>query len=56
MFNQEKFSPRDLELLAAAVDGVLSASEQVEFNKRLGESQHFAESYRQQQKLKQLMI
>ena len=55
MFNQEKFSPRDLELLAAAVDGVLSAPEQVEFNKRLGESQHFAESYRQQQKLKHLM-
>ncbi|MBP7212778.1 MAG: hypothetical protein KBA03_00955, partial [Anaerolineaceae bacterium] len=55
MFNQEKLSPRDLELLAAAVDQMLSASEQVEFNKRLGESQHFAESYRQQQKLKQLM-
>ena len=55
MFNQEKLSPRDLELLAAAVDQNLSAPEQVEFNKRLGESQHFAESYRQQQKMKQLM-
>ena len=52
MFNQEKLSPRDLELLAAAVDQNLSAPEQVEFNKRLGESQHLAESYRQQQKLK----
>lgn len=55
MFNQEKLSPRDLEILAAAVDGILSTPEQVEFNKRLGESQHFAESYRQQQKLKQMM-
>ena len=55
MFNQEKLSPRDLELLAAAVDECLSTPEQVEFNKRLGESQHFAESYRQQQKLKQMM-
>lgn len=55
MFNQEKLSPRDLELLAAAVDQMLSAPEQVEFSKRLGESQHFAESYLQQQKLKQLM-
>lgn len=55
MFNQEKLSPRDLELLAAAVDQKLNAPEQVEFNKRLGESQHFAESYQQQQKLKPMM-
>jgi len=55
MFNQDKLSPRDLELLAAAVDQNLSATEQLEFNKRLGESQHLAENYRQQQKLKQLM-
>ena len=55
MFNQEKLSPRDLELLASAVDQNLSSPEQVEFDKRLGESQHFAESYRQQQKLKQMM-
>ena len=55
MLNKEKLSPRDLELLAAAVDGILGTPEQVEFNKRLGESQHFAESYHQQKELKQMM-